>query len=55
MRTESIETHKKRVLAGIRAMEKRRERDTFKGRLERKPRPMKRIRWDRPLPHEVRP
>ena len=49
---ESVETHKKRVLAGIRVMERRRETEVFKGRPLRKPRPHKKIRFDRYLPWE---
>ena len=42
MRVESEATHKRRILAGIRTMERRRETETFKGR---KPRAKRRPRY----------
>ncbi len=46
--------HTDRIRKAIAREERKRELRPAKPAKARKPRPHKRIRWDRPLPHEVR-
>ena len=47
------ERHKRRVLQAIQANETRRETYTPKPEIPRRRYAVRRIRWDRPLPHEL--